>query len=154
MSRWHLANRAHVGAAAELIVAAEFALSGYRVFRPLADDRGVDLLVDLGSGRHLLVQVKSVRGAGYVYMRKSGFSLDEYRALALLVFPADADHPELFLIPASVWRNPIPPFVDRDYVEKKSDPEYGISVNKQWRRQLAEWRVMPGERLPVTLPVE
>ncbi|MBO4272718.1 hypothetical protein [Microbispora triticiradicis] len=154
MSRWHLATGAHVGAAAELIVAAEFALWGYRVFRPLVDDRGVDLLVDLGSGRHLLVQVKSVRGSGYVYMRKTSFSLDEHRALALLVFPADANYPELFLIPASAWRNPIPPFADRDYVDKKSDPEYGLSINKQWRRQLEQWRVMPGERLPVAFPVE
>ncbi len=72
MTRWKNANPTNLGAAAELIVAAEFALSGYQVFRPLVDDRGVDLLIDRGDGQHLLVQVKSSR-LNYVFMREKVF---------------------------------------------------------------------------------
>ena len=50
-----------LGAAAELLMASRLALLGYQVYRPLADDRGVDLLVDVGHGRHVAVQVKAVR---------------------------------------------------------------------------------------------
>ncbi|MEU6198317.1 hypothetical protein [Streptomyces sp. NPDC047061] len=141
--RWEAASPAMLGSAAELLVAAEFALAGYQVYEPLADDRGVDLLVDLGAGRHLLVQVKSVRVGirdSYVFMRKKHFPLEPHRAVALVVFPTDGDRPEFLLIPAETWRAARPPFADRDYAGRKSDPEYGISVHRsRWREDLAGW---------------
>lgn len=149
MTRWKNANPANLGAAAELIVAAEFALSGYQVFRPLVDDRGVDLLIDRGDGQHLLVQVKSSR-MNYVFMRKKSFPLDDYRALALLVYPPDSEQPELFVIPAAAWRTPAPPLVSRDYDKPglKSPPEWGVNFSTTWRSQLAPWRMKPGDPLP------
>ncbi|WP_433498135.1 hypothetical protein ACQP1K_25020 [Sphaerimonospora sp. CA-214678] len=148
MTRWMKVGPAELGAAAELIVAAEFTVSGYQVFRPLSDVRKAELLVDLGEGRHLMVRVKSVRGPNYVFVPKSSFPLDNHRALALVVFPEDADQPELFLIPARVWHELPPPFVAPDYAGLKSKPEYGIRLNSKWREQLATWRVRPGDPLP------
>lgn len=72
-----------------------------------------------------MVQVKSVRQKGkqppsYVFLVKKHFSLDAYRAVVLVVFPQDADHPELYLVPADAWRTPNAPLVDRDYEGRKS----------------------------------
>ncbi|MFF1713956.1 hypothetical protein [Streptomyces sp. NPDC058268] len=142
-NRWTAASPAMLGAAAELLVAAEFALAGYQVYEPLADDRGVDLLVDLGAGRHLLVQVKSARLGerdSYVFMRKKYFPLEAHRAVALVVFPAASDRPEFFLIPATTWLGAQPPLTDYDYEGRKSDPEYGLVLHRRrWREDLAEW---------------
>lgn len=107
-----------LGAAGELLVASRIALFGYQVYRPLADDRGVDLVVDLGGGRHAMVQVKSVRKLpGYVFMRKSTFALVPWVAVAVVVFEDGEECPEIFLIPAREWLDPPHPLVDRPYGE-------------------------------------
>lgn len=143
--RWDGPGKQLLGAAAEMIAAAHFALAGHAVFRPLADDRGVDLLVDRGAGRHLLVQVKSARvygnAANYVFMRKQYFPLEEHRAVCLVIFSHDEPHARLYLIPASVWRTPGRPFVDREYVGLKSPPEFGLSITRNWRQELAPWDI-------------
>ncbi|MGW5300710.1 hypothetical protein ACWEQV_20925 [Rhodococcus aetherivorans] len=131
------------GAAAELFVAGRVALLGFQVYRPLADDRGVDLVVDVGGGRHVMIQVKAIRTtSGYVFMRKSTFPLESWLALALVVFDTD-DDPHLFLIPATEWADPHPPLVSRDYVGLKSAPEYGVTVRKRWKHELAAWSGTP-----------
>ncbi len=47
---------------------------------------------------------------------------------AAIVLLADADHPDLYLVPSIEWRSASPPFTDRDNVGKKSEPEYGVSL--------------------------
>jgi hypothetical protein len=139
-----------LGAAAELLVAAEFALTGLQVYEPLADDRGVDLLVDLGVGRHLLVQVKSARLGerdSYVFMRKKHFPLEPHRAVALVIFPTAGDRPEFFLIPATTCREARPPFTDYDYEGRKSAPEYGLTLHHcRWREELTKWSLRESRR--------
>jgi hypothetical protein len=130
-----------LGAAGELLVASRIALLGYQVYRPLADDRGVYLVVDVGLGRHVMVQVKSVRPPSYVYMKKSTFALESWVALAVVVFNNDTDDcPDVFLLSATEWTNPIPPLVDRTYEGRKSPPEYGVNIRKNWKDELAKWR--------------
>jgi hypothetical protein len=129
-----------LGAAGELLFASRIALFGYQVYRPLADDRGVDLVVDVGDGQHAMVQVKSVHLGSYVFMRKSTFALTPWVALGLVVF--DRDHevwPDLFLVPATAWSTPVSPLVDRDYEGRKSAPEYGLNVRANWKQELNHW---------------
>ena len=140
-SRSHLA----LGAAGELIVAGAFALLGYQVYRPLADDRGVDLVVDVGRGRHVMVQVKSIQAkSGYVFMPKDTFALEPWVALSLAVFESPTDiAPTLFLFPSLVWAEPKAPFTSYEYEQKKSKPEYGLNLRKAWRTELSGWRATP-----------
>jgi len=129
-----------LGAAGELLVASRIALFGYQVYRPLADDRGVDLVVDIGNGQHAMVQVKSVHPGSYVFMRKSTFALKPWVSVGLVVF--DADHemwPNLYLIPATSWLTPVSPLSENDYEGKKSVPEFGLSISKNWKQELNEW---------------
>ena len=131
-----------LGAAAELLVASRIALLGYQVYRPLADDRGVDLLVDVGHGLHVAVQVKAVRHttSSYVYMRKSTFPLEPWMVLALVVYGDSLDEqPHVYFVPATEWRSPRSPLTNYDYVGGKSAPEYGLNVRKAWRDELEEW---------------
>jgi hypothetical protein len=129
-----------LGAAGELLFASRLALFGYQVYRPLADDRGVDLVVDVGRGRHAMVQVKSVHAGSYIFMKKSTFALEPWVTVGLVVF--DQNHevpPSMYLIPATAWAKPLSPLVERDYEGKKSLPEYGLGVNKNWMHELAGW---------------
>lgn len=131
-----------LGAAGELLTASMFAMYGYQVYRPLADDRGVDLVVDIGNGRHVMVQVKTVgSSSSYVYMQKSKFALEPWVALALVMMRKTALDTPTFLIPATQWRNPTAPFSSRDFGEgKKSKPEYGLTIRKSWADDLKPWR--------------
>lgn len=131
-----------LGAAAELLIASRLALLGYQVYRPLADDRGVDLLVDVGHGRHVAVQVKAVRHitSSYVYMRKSTFALEPWTVLALVVYGDSLDEqPQVYFVPATEWRSSRSPLTNYDYAGGKSAPEYGLNVRKAWRDELEEW---------------
>lgn len=87
-----------------------------------------------------MIQVKSVHPGSYIYMKKATFPLKPWVTVGVVVF--DQDHeaePSLFLIPATHWCTPAPPLVERDYVGKKSPPEFGLNVNKNWRRELSPW---------------
>jgi len=98
---------------------------------PTPGDRGVDFIAQFGDGPFLRIQVKSVRGAGDVFMEKSKFSLHEHRLLAfgLLV---DERPPNLFLIPSLEWRTPTALLRDRNYGEGlKSTPEWGMNISKR-----------------------
>lgn len=132
-----------MGAAAELLVASRIALLGYQVYRPLADDRGVDLLVDVGSGRHVAVQVKAVQypSGDYAFMRKSTFPLSPWTLLCLAVYGESLENPpQVFYIPATEWQTPRPPFASYDYPTGKSVPEFGLSLRKGWMQELAPWK--------------
>ena len=138
-------SRIALGAAGELLAASHFALRGWQVYRPMADDRGVDLLVDVGDGAHLAVQVKTALrpGGTYVFMRKSGFPLVSWLALCLVVFDGALDrHPDLFLFPSTAWSPSqlSSPLVDRNYGEGlASPPEFGLNLRRAWRDELSKW---------------
>ena len=141
---WASASKQSTGAAGEMLVAARFALAGFVVYRPLADEAGVDLLVDLGGRHHLKVQVKTVRpqkgGGSYAFARKKYFDTATM-AMALVVLPHDAEQPEFYLIQGQEWLldPPPPPLVSRDYEGLKSEPEYGVHVSAKDRTALQRW---------------
>jgi len=56
---------------------------------------------------------------------KSKARLSSDRLIAVVLF-TEGQEPELFLIPMTVWNTPDAVFVDHDYVDGKSKPEYGI----------------------------
>jgi hypothetical protein len=64
----------------------------------------------------------------YVFMPKDKFRPTPNLLLALVILAADSE-PEMYLIPASAWRDAKPPFADRDYDGLKSPPEYGLTLS-------------------------
>ena len=129
--KWSALTKQQVGAFVEYFVKMELTMFGFHVYGTEVDDRGVDFIAQFGDGPFLKVQVKSVRGTGYVFMEKSKFSLHEHRFLAfgLLV---DGQPPDLYLIPSLEWQVPTPLLRDRNYGEGlESPPEWGMNISKK-----------------------
>ena len=129
---WKALNRQQVGAFSEYFVKMEFTMLGFQVYSTEVDDRGIDFVVRYENGPFLSIQVKSIREKGYVFMQKEKFDLspDLYLALAIL---DEGEEPRLFLIPSEAWKEPNALLVDRDYIGKKSKPEWGLNLSKKNR---------------------
>jgi hypothetical protein len=127
---WKALNRQQVGTFSEYFVKMELTMLGFQVYSTEVDDRGIDFVVRYEKGPFLSIQVKSIREKGYVFMRKEKFDLstDLYLALAIL---DEGSEPRLFLIPSEAWKEPNTLLVDRDYIGKKSKPEWGVNLSKK-----------------------
>ena len=131
---WAHLDTLRLGKWGEYFAKMAFVRAGLDVYSPEVDDRAIDALIRIQSDppRYLEVQVKTVRAAksGYIFMRKRHFSIrsDTFLALVHLAEGAEAD---LYLIPSLAWRTPSPPFADRDYEGKKSEPEYGLTISPE-----------------------
>jgi hypothetical protein len=88
---------------------------------------GGKLDVATPTGRSLEVFVSTQRLGGYVFWTKRRFAPASNR-FAAIVLLADAEDPDVYLVPSTEWRNASPPLTDRPNVGKKSEPEYGISL--------------------------
>jgi hypothetical protein len=128
--QWSRLNKQQVGAYTEYYVKMELTLHGFQVYTTEVDDRGIDFVAQYSEGPFIKVQVKSLRSMGYVFMKKSHFSLAEhlYLALGLLV---DDQLPALYLIPSTAWLKPGNGFTDRNYEGLASEPEWGLTVSQK-----------------------
>ncbi|QWU16249.1 hypothetical protein SAMN04487895_11490 [Paenibacillus sophorae] len=128
---WTVLNSLQLGRYAEYFAKMEFASYGLEVFTSEVDDRGIDFIVKNKAGSFLEIQVKSLRGTGYVLAQKSKFNINNPNLyMALLIFKNNM-MPDFFLIPAKTWAVPNAVFVDRDYNKpgQTSKPEYGINIS-------------------------
>ena len=129
--QWDQLNRQQVGAYAEYFVKMELTMLGFQVYSTEVDDRGIDFVARHGSGPFIEVQVKALRGPGYVFMKKSNFTPSETLHLALAMLKT-GEAPELYLIPSLRWRDADNVFVSRDYGEGlKSPPEWGLNLSQR-----------------------
>jgi len=103
---------------------------GFQVYSTEVDDRGIDFVVRYEKGPFISIQVKSIREKGYVFMQKDKFELSPNLYLALAILTEGAE-PALYLVPSEAWRNPDALLVDRNYVGKKSKPEWGLNLSKK-----------------------
>ena len=128
--QWDKLNNQQTGSYAEYFVKMEFTMFGFQVYTTEVDDRGIDFVCKYEKGSYIEVQVKSIRDFNYVFMRKDHFQPHEYLYLALVILLQDKE-PELYLIPSKSWLNPNTLFVSRDYINKKSKPEWGLNISRK-----------------------
>ena len=88
---------------------------------------GSKLEVETPSGRSLEVFVSTQRLGGYVFWTKRRFEPASNR-FAAIVLVAEAEQPDVYLLPSTEWRSASPPLTDRPNIGKRSEPEYGISL--------------------------
>ena len=140
---WAHLDTLKVGRYGEYFAKMALVRAGFDVYAPEVDDRAIDLILRLDGAppRYLDVQVKTLRTVKptYLFLRKKHFTLAPNRYLALVVLREGAE-PDLFMVPASVWHEPAPPFSSRDYEGRKSDPEYGLTVSPETLRTLDRYR--------------
>ena len=111
---WSKLGTMQIGRYAEYYAKMEFASYGFEVYTSEVDDHGVDFIAKLpGENKFFEVQVKSVRDYGYIYVAKSKMpELSEDRLVCYLHF-IDGQLPNVFVIPATAWKNPNAVLVDR-----------------------------------------
>lgn len=107
--------------------------TGLDVYTVDVDDHGIDFVVRSRDGtKYSDIQVKTVRGiSSYVFMTDDKFPLSDnfYLALVLLF---EGSLPRCCLVPRSAWEQGHPEYlVHRDYIDRKSKPEYGINFSKR-----------------------
>lgn len=140
LHQWDNLSKLQLGIFAEQLFRNQFAMRGFEVLVPEVDERATDFVARSDSGILLDVQVKSIRGRGYVYLVKDKWPLEATRLLALALFTAGKP-PDLFVIPSLQWKTPDDVFVSRDYEGKKSRPEWGLTISQQSRSSLARFAV-------------
>lgn len=135
---WEKLNRQQVGGFSEYFVKMELTMLGFQVYSTEVDDRGIDFVTRYGQGPFVAIQVKSVREKGYVFMQKEKFKLSSNLYLALAILKEGVE-PFLYLIPSLAWKNPNALLVDRDYIGKKSKPEWGVNISYKNMKLLNEY---------------
>jgi hypothetical protein len=142
MSTWANLNHLQAGKYGEYFAKVALVRSGFDVFSPEVDDKGVDLVLRIAGDppRYHDVHVKTVRSrTTYVFMRKDKFRPTPNLLLALIILN-DSGGPEMYLIPSSAWRDARPPFVGYDYDGKRSAPEYGLRLTPSAMAALEPFR--------------
>lgn len=119
-----------LGRYAEYYTKMEFTLHGFDVYEPDVDERGIDFVIRNSEGRYYEVQVKSHRGLKYTFFPKHKFRLSP-NLYAVIVLFFEGREPQLYLIPSKAWRHSNPLFKSRNYSGLKSDPEWGLELNKK-----------------------
>lgn len=147
--RWSKLNSVQLGKYAEFYTAMRFTEAGYEVFPSAVDDRGIDMLVRIGPGRCLEIQVKSERQKKSMYCffkkRMLGATPEEISqrlrsgfCLSYLLFE-EGREPEMYLIPGTVWLTPSKLFVSRNYPGLKSEPEFGFTASRANLKELERY---------------
>jgi hypothetical protein len=124
--RWSELSRQDLVALGRTIVTERLENLGCKVTPP-SSRIGGKLDVETPSGRALEVFVSTQRVGGYVFWTKRRFTPASTR-FAAIVLLADAEDPDVYLVPSTEWRKASPPLTDRPNVGKRSEPEYGISI--------------------------
>ncbi len=124
---WGRLSSIQIGRYAEYYVKMEFASYGFEVYTSEVDDHGIDFVTKKGNSPYYEIQVKSVRGLNYIFFQKDKFEHIEILYAAILLFNQDKP-PEFYLIPSTAWQKPNALLVTRDYIGKKSKPEWGINL--------------------------
>jgi len=127
---WDKLNHIQLGRYGEYLVKMEFALNGFDIYSPEIDDKGIDFIIRRDIGDYIEAQVKSVRGYNYIFFLKSKFMLNE-RLIAVITIFKENKQPDIYVIPSMEWTNPNALLVSRDYIGKKSKPEWGINLSKR-----------------------
>lgn len=130
---WSKLSALQMGRYAEYFAKMEFASYGLEVYTSEVDDRGIDFIVRDKKNRFCEIQVKSLRGTGYVFMPKSKFDINNKNLYLTLLIFKPGSLPDIFLIPAAAWEVPNEVFVDRKYDKpgQTSAPEWGVNISNR-----------------------
>lgn len=137
-NKWSHLNHLQLGKYGEYLTEMEFTEDGFGVYTAEVDNKGMDFVVRKNENEYFDIQVKSIRNKNYIFMRKEVFVPRKNLFLSLVLFEENHE-PILLLIPSLDWQNKKYPFlVERDYVGKKSEPEWGLVINNSNEKEIKE----------------
>jgi hypothetical protein len=137
---WSRLSALQIGRYAEYYAKMEFTLYGFEVYTSEVDDHGVDFVVRKREGRYFEVQVKSARmdRSRYIFFPQDKFPVRD-TLLAAVVLLCPGQEPQLYLIPATAWRDPNGLLVERKYEGLKTAPEWGLNLSEKNHPLLARY---------------
>ncbi|MBN2797291.1 MAG: DUF4365 domain-containing protein [Clostridia bacterium] len=141
--KWSKLDYLQVGQYSEYYAKMEFTTYGFDVFTSEIDDHGIDFIVKVRDGLYYEIQVKAARldRTSYVFAKKSKFSIDNSNLYMVLVLLNEDESPNIYLIPSGAWIVENDLFRNRDYIGKKSVPEWGLNISKKNLHLLEEYRL-------------
>lgn len=138
---WSKLSNLQLGRYAEYYAKMEFSSYGLEVYTSEVDDHGIDFIAKTKLDNYIELQVKSARHTNYVFMQKNKWNIEsESTYLVLLIF-ADNKLPDVYLIPATEWKEPNTLLCDKNYEGLKSVPEYGINISKKNEHLLNNYKL-------------
>lgn len=135
-------NNQKLGTFGEYYAKMALASYGMSIYSSEVDDHGIDFVAETTRG-FLKFQVKTIRSeTKYVFMREKTFDISDDSLYLILIMLEDGEHPALYVIPATAWKNSEQSvFVYHAYEGKKSEPEYGVNLSKKNLPQIEMYRL-------------
>lgn len=137
-------HKLYVGKFGEQLLKLYFIINGIDTYEPLIDDKGIDFVARVSDEQFYDIQVKTVRMGkknSYVYITKETWK-NKLRDNLLVAFVVLQENlaPVLLIVPSLAWKTDLDGNIlcDRDYVGKKSKPEWGISINSKTLSYLSD----------------
>ncbi len=123
--------------------------AGYEVYSTEVDDRGIDLLIRIGPGRCLEIQVKAVRKRNLTFIQKKHLGAtpaeveDRLRSGYCMLFMlfADGIEPKVYLIPGYAWLTPNAGIYDNTAGDRQYGPCLEIRPAKKNEPYLEVYRL-------------
>lgn len=143
--KWDHLNSMQIGRYAEYYAKMELASYGFEIYTSEVDDHGVDFIAK--SNRDFYeIQVKSLRTekkSNYTYVEKTKMDINDRCRFICFLYFTNMQLPEVYLIPATAWKNTNEVLVDREYNKpgQKSKPEWGISLSKKNKGLLDNYKI-------------
>lgn len=130
---WSLLEKQQLGRYAEYYAKMEFASYGFEVYTSEVDDHGVDFIAKLKNSDFFEVQVKGVSEGGTCVISKEKLPIDKPNFLVCYLSFSVGKLPQVYLIPATAWKQPNAAFKGYDYDKpgQTSKPEWGINYSKK-----------------------
>lgn len=130
---WKKLNSHQLGRYAEQLAGMAFLSYGLDVYPTVVDDHGVDMVIKDKKGRFTEIQIKSLYKSNYTFIQKRHMDVNNPDYYVCLLRFTDGKAPDIYLIPATTWRNPEGCFCYRAYDKESqtSKPEYGITLSKK-----------------------
>lgn len=132
---WKALSPHQLGRYSEYYAKMEFAAFGCDVYTSEVDDHGIDFVAK-HKGKFYEIQVKSVRNLNYIFIKAEKMPPVENGLVCCLLY-GDSREPDVYIIPAEVWKSGVAPFVC--HVDYKT-PEYGINLSKKNLPMLEQYR--------------
>lgn len=136
---WSALNTLQKGMYGEYFAKMEFAMFGFLVFSSEADDRGIDFVVRRSDGKHFDVQVKTITGTNYTFVKESKFDKD---LVVCLIVLNEGNPPSSYLFVRDDWNTPS----NRELLKLKkfdnaSEAEYGFYLAQKREALLSKFEI-------------
>lgn len=122
--QWSKLNNLQKGMYGEYFAKMEFAMFGFLVFSSEVDDRGIDFVARRSDGKHFDIQVKTITGTNYTFIKESKF---EKNLVVCLVVLNESTPPSTYLFFQNDWNEPAnKKLLKIKKFDNASEPEYGF----------------------------